>query len=55
MQTKFKKERRPNVNNEEIKLNKEKYSCSTSGRPVKRKQLDAAQRDRQKQVIVILI
>jgi hypothetical protein len=55
VQTKYKKERRPNVDNEEIKLNKEKYSCSTSGRPVKRKQLDTAQRDRQKQVNIFLL
>lgn len=50
VQTKYKKERRPNTSNNEIQAYKNKFSFPTSGRPVKKKNLDAAERDRQKQV-----
>jgi hypothetical protein len=53
IQTKYKKERRPNTDNVEIKMNKEKYSCGNSGRPVRKKLGEIAQRDRQKQVCSI--
>jgi hypothetical protein len=55
IQCKYKRERRPNMANINILMNKLKYSRPTSGRPVKKKVAEVAERDKHKQVSLALL
>jgi len=50
LQTKLKRKRFENRNNIEVQQYQLKYSCIGSGRPVKKRLGELAQKDRQKQV-----